>query len=124
MMKVSSMHPIIISDNAEKTMEFYAALGFTTKHSTTMAADSPVYVIANGDVELEIMQAPKNAPVSMPAGLYGLRINVDDMDAALEAFTKNGGTIVGGPFDTEWTSVYAVKDADGNNISIMKHIKK
>jgi len=122
-MKISSMHPIIISDNAEKTMEFYASLGFTKKHTTSMAADSPVYIIANGDVELEIMQTPKNFAQPMPAGLYGLRINVDDMDAALEAIKQNGGTVLGGPFDTEWTSVYAVKDADGNNISIMKHFK-
>jgi len=123
-MNISSMHPIIITDDAEKTMAFYASLGFTTKHSSEMAAGSPVYVIAAGDVELEIMQTPKDMPVPMPAGLYGIRINVDDMDAALEAVKKSGGTIVGGPFDTEWTSVYAVKDADGNNVSIMKHIKK
>jgi len=123
-MKISSLHPIIVTDNAEKTMEFYASLGFTTKHSTTMAADSPVYIIANDDVELEIMQSPKNFSHPIPVGLYGLRFNVDDLDAAVEAIKQNGGTVVGGPFDTEWTSVYSVKDADGNNITIMKHIKK
>jgi len=52
----------------------------------------------------------------MPTGLYGLRINVDDLDAEPEIIKQNDGTIVGGSFYTEWTSVYAVKDVDGNNI--------
>jgi len=123
-MKISSVHPIIVTDNAEKTMKFYAALGFTTKHETIMAADSPLYIIANGDVELEIMQAPKKELVAMQTGFHGIRFNVDDLDAAVEAVKQSGGTVLGGPFDTEWTSVYAVKDADGNNLTLLKHIKK
>jgi len=123
-MKISSMHPIIVTENAEKTIKFYEGLGFTTKHTTVMSADSPLYVIANGDVELEIMQAPKDKPVPMQAGLHGIRFNVDDLEAAVEEVKKSGGTVLGGPFDTEWTSVYAVLDADGNNITLLKHIKK
>jgi len=123
-MNISSVHPIIVTDNAEKTMEFYKALGFEKKHSTVMAADSPLYVIANGDVELEIMQTPKDFPYPVPTGLYGIRLNVDDLDAALETIKQNGGTVLDGPFDTEWTSCYAVKDADGVNLTILKHIKK
>jgi len=122
-MKISSLHPIIVTDNAEKTMEFYASLGFAQKHATTMAADSPLYIIACGDVELEIMQRPKNEPVPMQPGFFGIRMNVDDPEAALEAIKQNGGTVVGGPFDTEWTTAYAVKDVDGNNITILKHKK-
>jgi len=30
-MKISSMHPIIISDDSKKIMEFYASLGFEKK---------------------------------------------------------------------------------------------
>jgi len=123
-MKISSMHPIIVTENAEKTMVFYAGLGFTTKHTTVMSADSPLYIIANGDVELEIMQVPKDKPVPMKNGLHGIRFNVEDLDAAVEAVKQSGGTVLGGPFDTEWTSVYAVKDADGNDITLLKHIKK
>ncbi len=123
-MKISSLHPIIVTEDAEKTMAFYAGLGFTKKHTTEMAADSPLYIIANGDVELEIMQAPEKELVAMTTGLHGIRLNVDDLEAAVEAIKQNGGTVLGGPFDTEWTSVYAVKDVDGNNITLLKHIKK
>jgi len=123
-MKISSVHPIILTKDAKKTIEFYEGLGFTTKHTTVMSADSPLYVIANGDIELEIMQAPENEPVPMTPGLHGLRFNVDDLEAAVEEVKQSGGTVLGGPFDTEWTSVYAVKDADGNNITLLKHIKK
>jgi len=123
-MKISSVHPIIISDNAEKTVEFYGALGFTTKHSTKTDFGTPVFIIANGDVELEIMEAPKNAPIPMQAGFHGLRINVDDLDAAVEAFQQNGGTVLTGHLDNGYATVVAVKDADGNNITLMQHHKK
>ncbi len=123
-MKVTSVHPIIVSDNAEKLMAFYANLGFTTKHASTTTMEGPVYIIANGDVELEIMQTPENSPNPMPAGLYGLRINVDDVEAAVEAFKQNGGTILAGPFGNEWTKLYVAKDADGVNVTIMQHIRK
>jgi len=123
-MKISSLHPVIISENAEKLVEFYSTLGFTTKHLTVNAMGNPTYVIAHGDVELEIMQLPTDAPYPMPAGLHTLRINVDDLDAAVESIKENGGTVVGGPFPTEWTEVIVCQDADGNNLSLMKHIKK
>jgi len=119
-MKISSMQPIIISDNTEKTLEFYSALGFTTKLTSTTEFGSPVYVVANGDVELEIMEASKNTPIPMSVGLHGLRINVDDIDAAVEAFKQNGGTILAGPFESESRKVFAALDANGNNITIMK----
>jgi len=125
-MKVSLMHPIIASDNPEKTMEFYKALGFTTiKHATSTIGRDDVYVIASGDVEMEIMKAPKTSLGGpLPAGLYGLKMNVDDIDDAVETIKKNGGTINGGPFENEWTKVYLATDAEGINIVIVKHIKK
>jgi len=123
-MKISSMHPIIISDNPEKTIEFYESLGFIKKHKSITDFGSPVYIIAYNDIEIEIMESPKNAHFPMPAGLYGLRINVDDLDAAVEAITQNGGTVLAGPLESPYATVFAVKDADGNYLTIMKHNKK
>lgn len=121
-MKINSLYPIIVSDNAEKTMEFYASIGFTTKHVTPTTNGTNVYIVANGDLEMEIMEFTENTPSPMPVGLYGFRMNVDDLDAAVETFKQNGGTIVAGPFENEWTKLYMVKDVDGNNITLMKHI--
>jgi len=125
-MKVTSVHPIIVSDNPEKAMEFYAALGFTTiKHATKTIGFDDVYVIANGAIEMEIMKAPKTSLGGpLPAGLYGIKMNVDDLDAAVETLKQNGGTIYGGPFENKWTKVYLAADADGINIVIVKHTKK
>ncbi len=123
-MKISSLHPIIISDNTEKLIEFYASLGFTKKHSSITDMGGPVYIIANDGIEIEIMETPKNPHFPMPPGLYGLRLNVDDIDAAVEGIKQKGGTILAGPLETPSTIVYAVKDADGNFLTIMKHIKK
>jgi len=123
-MKVKSMYPIIISENVEKTMAFYATLGFSKKHDVTTEMNSHVYVIANEDLEMEIMEAVKNGPLSLPTGLYGLRMNVDDINAAAEAVKKSGGTIIAGPVELGTAINLIIKDADGNNITLMQHIKK
>lgn len=123
-MKVKSMYPSIVSENPEKTMEFYETLGFTKKHDLTTTVGSHVYVIANEDLEMEIMEAVKNGPIPIPVGIYGLRMNVDDIDAAIETIKQNGGTIIAGPFETPTSKNLMVKDVDGNNITLMQHIKK
>jgi len=123
-MKVTSMYPVLVSENPEKIMEFYETLGFTKKHDITTGMGSHVYIIANGDSEIELMEAVNDGPYQYPAGLYGFRMNVDDIDVAVETFKKNGGTILAGPIDAATSKLLIVKDVDGNNITIMQHIKK
>jgi len=123
-MKISSMHPIVISDDTEKLMEFYASLGFEKKHSSITDMGGPVYIIGCDDAELEIMETPKNAHFPMPAGFYGIRLNVDDLDAAVEAIKQAGGTVLTEPLETPYTTVVAVQDVDGNYLTIMKHKRK
>jgi len=122
--KVKSMYPIIVTENPEKTLEFYEALGFTKKHDLPTKPGTHVYVVANGDMEMEIMESIDNGPASMPAGLYSLRMNVDDLDAAAELVKQKGGTIVAGPFETFVGKNLMIKDADGNDIIFIQHIKK
>jgi len=121
--KVNSMYPIIVSENPEKTMEFYATLGFTKKHDLKTKMGSSVYIIANDDLEIELMEAVHEGPYQYPAGLYGFRMNVDDIDVAVETFKQNGGTILAGPIDAATSKLLIVKDVDGNNLTIMQHIK-
>jgi len=123
-MKVKSMYPVIVSDNPEKTMAFYATLGFEKKHDLTTNMGSRVYILANEELEIELMESVYDGPYIYPAGLYGFRMNVDDIDVAVEAFKQNGGTILAGPIDAATSKLLIVKDVDGNNITIMQHINK
>jgi len=121
-MKVKSMLPVIVSDNPEKTMAFYATLGFEMKHDLTTNMGSHVYIIANEDMEIELMESVNDGPYLYPAGIYGFRMNVDDIDVAVETFKQNGGTILAGPIDAATSKILIVKDTDGNNITLMQHI--
>ncbi len=123
-MKVSSIHPILISDNVEKLREFYASIGFATKHTSITDFGTPVHIVATDTADIELMESPKNPHFPMPTGLYGLRINVDDLEAAVEAIRQNGGEILTGLLETPYAKVYAAKDADGNYLTIMQHNKK
>jgi len=120
-MKVKSMYPVVVSDNPEKTMEFYATLGFTKKHDLTTNMGSKVYILANEDFEIELMEAVDNGTYHYPVGLYGFRMNVDDIDVAVETFKHNGGTIIAGPIEAATSKLLIVKDVDGNNITLMQH---
>jgi len=121
-MKVNSMYPVIVSDNPEKTMQFYESLGFTKKHDLITGMGSHVYIIANGDFEIELMESVNDGPWIYKAGLYGFRMNVEDIDAAVETFKQNGGTILAGPIEAATSKMLIAKDADGNNIMFMQHI--
>jgi len=123
-MKIKSLYPTIVTENPEKTMEYYATLGFTKKHDLVTKMGSHIYVIANNDLQIEIMEAVKDGPFPIPLGFSGFRMNVDDINDAIEATKKNGGTIIAGPIETPVSINLITKDVDGNNITFMQHIKK
>jgi len=123
-MKVKSLYPIVATDNAAETIEFYKNLGFEIKHDAVTRIGSHVYVLSCGDLEMEVMETVSSGPVTIPAGLYGFRMNVDDIEAAAEELKQKGATITAGPFETSSGINLFVKDNQGINITLVKHIKK
>ncbi len=123
-MQVKSLYPIIASENTTETIEFYKNLGFAIKHDAVTKMGSHVYVLSSGDLEIEVMEAVSGGPVTIPAGLYGFRMNVDDIDAAAEELKQKGATIVAGPIVTTLGKNLMLKDNQGINITLIQHIKK
>jgi len=121
-MKVKSLYPIVASEKPEETIEFYKNLGFEIKHDAITKMGSHVYVLNCGDLEIEVMQAVSGGPVTIPAGLYGFRMNVDDIDAAAEELKQKGATIVAGPIETNVGKNLILKDNQGINITLVQHI--
>ncbi len=123
-MKTNSLYPIIVSDNPEKTIEFYKTLGFEQKHDAVTLKGSHVYVLNNGDMELEVVEQVKGGPADMPVGMYGMRMNVSDIDEAFKELQEKGCTIVAPPFETSVGKNMLIKDNNGINITLIQHIKK
>jgi len=123
-MKANSLYPIIVSEEPEKAIQFYQVLGFEQKHDAVTLMGSHVYVLNNGEMEIEIIERPTNGPVEMSAGMYGMRMNVSDIDAAYKELQEKGCTIVTPPFETGVGKNMMIRDADGVNITLIQHIKK
>jgi len=125
-MKVKSLYPIIAADNPQETIEFYKNLGFEIKHDATTKMGTHIYVLSCDDLEIEVMEtiSEGKGPVTIPAGLYGFRMNVDDIEAATEELKQKGATIIAGPIETESGINLLLKDNQGINITLIKHIKK
>jgi len=121
-MKVKSLYPTIVSENIEKALDFYKGLGFTVKHTVTTKANTHVYVLSCDDAEFELME--KVEQLNITPGLYGIRMNVDSIDEALNELKEKGYEIVAGPIETPSGKNLLIKDGDGNNITLIQHIKK
>jgi len=123
-MNVKSLYPIIVTDNPEETISFYEGLGFSRKHNMAAPAGPHVYVLNNGDMEIEIIENPKNGPMNFTPGLYGFRMNVNDIDEAFNELKEKGCTIVTPPIETAVGKNMMIRDDQGINITLIQHIKK
>jgi len=124
-MKVNSLYPTIVSEDPNKTIQFYKTMGFEVKHDAVTALGSHVYVLSNGALEIEILEHVAGGPVELPVGFYGMRMNVSDIDEAYQELQAQGCTVVKPPFETKTGNMnMMIKDADGVNITLIQHIKK
>jgi len=123
-MKVNSLYPTIVSEHPEETIAFYKNLGFDVKHDAVTLKGGHVYVLSCDEMELEIVEGRKDGPVALPAGLYGLRMNVSDIDAAYEELKEKGCTVIVPPFETTVGKNMMIRDDQGITISLVQHIKK
>jgi len=81
---------------------------------------SHVYVLNNGDMQIEIMEHVANWSLDMPVGMYGIRMNVSDIDEAFKELQEKGCTIVMPPFESApGNKNMLIRDPDGINITLM-----
>jgi len=121
-MNVNSLYPTIVTENPEQTIRFFNNFGFEQKHDAHTLFNSHVYILSNGDMEIEIVEQLKDSPISLPLGLFGLRMNVKDIDEAYNELKEKGCTIVRPPFETALGKNMMLQDEQGINITLIQHI--
>lgn len=127
-MDVKSLYPIIVTDNPEQTIRFYENLGFELRQDSQTLMNSRVYVLVNNDIyddmEIEVVEAPKDGPMKLTPGLYGFRMNVADIDEAYENLKASGCTIIMPPTETAAGRNMLIKDEQGINIILVQYDKE
>lgn len=114
-MAVRRVMPVIQSDAAQESREFYGLLGFEEVMNlgwiTTFASPS------SPAAQVSVMTSDKTAPVTPD-----LSVEVDDVDAVYAAVRESGAEIVHPLQDEEWgVRRFFVRDPNGRVINVLSH---
>lgn len=121
--KISSVYPMYYSkkENLDKTISSFIDLGYEKLHHFKYDDNSEGYVLGN-DAGSK-MDVFANPGVDAQEGLYGMRINVDNLDEAIN-FTKNAGyQILSDVIVNKSNRSIFTKNPNGMNCYFIEHIK-
>ncbi|CAM02613.1 glyoxalase/bleomycin resistance protein/dioxygenase [Saccharopolyspora erythraea NRRL 2338] len=107
--------PVISSEAAEESREFYGLLGFeeVMNHGWIVTMASPSTPAA----QVSFMTSDKTAPVNPD-----MSVEVDDVDAAYAAVRDSGAEIVHPLQDEEWgVRRFFVRDPNGRVVNVLSH---
>ena len=124
-MKITSFNPIIVTAHPEDLIKLFEELGFERRHTKegigVNGIDNSVYRLkdANGFL-LDIVHNG-----ALPNDLTGIRINVDDFDAAYKLFKSQGFEeyLKDGTINTASSKFVLLKSPTGFIINLIQHIK-
>jgi uncharacterized glyoxalase superfamily protein PhnB len=114
-MSVRRVVPIIQSEAAQKSREFYGLLGFeeVMNHGWVMTLASPSRPAA----QVNFMTRDETAPVTPD-----MSVEVDDVDAAYAVMRESGAEIVHPLQDEDWgVRRFFVRDPNGRVVNVLAH---
>jgi glyoxylase I family protein len=126
-------HVEIVTDNMERTIDFYTTvLGFTVKSKERVPA-SPLGVPMNivyvqlGDTVMEVIcydgASPEPAPQKEHLGYRIMALEVDDMQTAIDFLKTKGVEPVWGPKPIPNASRAEIHDCNGNVIELRQWLR-
>lgn len=115
-MAVRRVMPVIRSEAAQESREFYGLLGFEEVMNLgwilTLASPS------TPAAQVSIMSGDKSAPVTPD-----MSVEVDDVDAAYALMRDSGAEIVHPLQDEEWgVRRFFVRDPNGRVVNVLRHL--
>ncbi|MGW0915384.1 VOC family protein [Streptomyces sp. NPDC002784] len=114
-MAVRRVMPIIQSEAAQESREFYGLLGFEEVMNLgwIMTLASP----SSPTAQVSVMTSDKTAPVTPD-----MSVEVDDVEAAYAAMRDSGAEIVHPLQDEEWgVRRFFVRDPNGRVVNVVSH---
>lgn len=122
-MKITAFNPLYGTENIDEAIHFFSQMGFAVKHR--MKGDFLELCVLSNDAGLRIDIA--NSPLVQKMklnGFFGNRINVDDLQEAIDFLTNEGGRQMS-PLITENPSneIVFFKMANGDIYGVMHHKK-
>ena len=123
-MKINSVNPVIIWDNADKVVSFYEnSLGFHVVHNGRFfSQDDPegkIRVLENeAGFRIDIIRLE-----SQKTPTHGIRMNVEDLDEILAVYEAEGFSVYRGPVIVDNSKRVLVAKDNGEPVMVFQHIK-
>lgn len=122
-MKVTSFNPVYGTENIEEAAAFFAELGFGRIHSFEKEGFEIVTLENEAGLRMDIM----NSDYVRSAGIDGFfanRLNVDDLDEALEFFKRNGAEQLSPVIqEADSREIVNIRTGNGDIYSVIHHLK-
>jgi glyoxylase I family protein len=112
-------HVEVVASDIERSIRFYSdVLGFRLKSRNPVGAPPlrEVVYLTLGDTMLELLRvdgAAAPSPHPWQVGCRGFALEVDDMEAAVQALAKHGVLPAVGPMDLGTSKRAEIRDPDG-----------
>ncbi len=122
-MKVTSFYPMYYANDLESTLKHFTEdLGFTVRHHLQQAPGPNLYVLENNGYRVDVFNFISDE-VRQKEGFYAIRINVDDIDEAINNYQSWGYKIIVPARSLTKTKFATMEDDNGSRVFLFQHIK-
>jgi lactoylglutathione lyase len=121
-MPVQYLHTKLRVRSLDASIPFYqAAFGYTLRSRRPGPGTSEIAFMTIEGQEAELQLAQDQGEFSFTEGLVHLAFKVEHVEAAIEAVTRAGGTLVKGPYELPSGSRVAfLRDPDGYDLELVQ----
>ena len=122
-MKITSLYPIYLADKelVQADVDALKQLGFEEKHHLTEIDGTDVHVLTTGaDTRVDIFS---NDKVTDKPGLFGLRVNVDNLDEVVAFAETIGFKRESDVYEANSSRSIYMQSSTGLKVWFIEHIK-
>ena len=122
-MKITSFNPIYGTENLDEAEAFFSEMGFKVKHQFSKEGFEIRTLENESGLNLDIVNNDY-VRAEKVNGYFSCRLNVDDLQEAIDFFTKKGGEMIS-PVIQEGDSreLVNIRTKNGDVYSVIHHIK-
>lgn len=122
-MIIKSVYPVIITKDTQKSLDIFTEAGFTILHKNEglFGSKNISYVLGNDLNQRVDIVYSENVDEKE---IHSIRMNVDNLEGAIEHFAKFGYVPIQGPYDSDSMKSVLLGTPEHLTVMIFEHKRK